>query len=108
MTTKQTRGAAFRESISREFAELDGAQAVLVERVAAVLDRLEASEAIIAADGLTVSGGNGQLVAHPLIASTRQDSVALGKLLDVLLPSDKRAETQSEKAARAARARWHK
>ena len=73
-------------------------------RIRGELEGLEPSE-------LTVTGGNGQLIEHPLLSSQRRHSETLCRLLDTMqLPNaDDQAETmRTRKARAAAEARWKK
>ena len=101
-----TAGERFRDSISTDFEAPDAAETVLLDRVCALLDQIETMEARVTADGPTVVGGNGQLCAHPLLASIRQHSEVVGRLVGRLGVED---ESQGMRSARrAANARWSK
>jgi hypothetical protein len=98
-------GSDFRDRVAAEFEDPDIAQAVLIDQVVRLLDELETMEGTLATDGLTTTGGNGPLTAHPLVAASRQHRVAVGQLIAKLgIDADESRGTRA--ARRAANARW--
>ena len=79
----QARGAAIWESI---MADLDGEayDVALVLELCRIADTLEGLAAVVARDGLTVSGSAGQTVIHPAVAEARQQQAAFARLLTQL------------------------
>lgn len=108
MTKEITAGARFRGAYEEQY-EPDGlGDQALIDRVCALLDRIEHHEARIEADGSLVTGSTGQQVAHPLLAVVRADETLLAKLLKELrLSLDPKPENiHSTRARAAAEARW--
>ena len=102
-----TRGEAFKAEILETMAPDDRAALELLDQVAATMDELGEMERDVRERGTTISGARGQVVAHPNLASIVRHRKLLSDLLGALF-GDPRAETQTEKARRAARVRWGK
>ncbi len=105
MAKQQSAGDRFRASLAADFEPPDAVQSVVLDQMVRILDEVEIMEGILDKDGLTTTGGNGQVTAHPLVAASRQHAIALARLASQLGMNE---ETQgTRQARRAARARWH-
>ena len=101
--TAVARVRALRDSLppSHEWTERDSAILALAERQAADIDRLEKD---IAKNGVRVDG-RGASVLNKALGEVRQARVALGRLLGLVdIPGE--ASTSSQRARKAAEARW--
>lgn len=87
-------------------------EVTVLEQAARVADVIAKLDAALVNAPLTVLGSAGQLREHPLLAEARQQRVLLARLLVQLkLPeadevTSRRAAERSDKARKAARARW--
>lgn len=97
-------GSDFRDRVEAGFEDIDAAQQVVIDQVVRMLDELETMESTLETDGLTCTGGNGQLAAHPLVAASRQHRVAIGQLVGKLGIEPESPGTHA--ARKAANARW--
>ena len=77
---------------------------ILTAAVEQTMAELEALEAAVEREGVTIPGARGNIVAHPALAAIARHRTMLAKLLAEL----EHPETQSQKAVRAARERWEK
>jgi hypothetical protein len=87
----------------------------ILEQAAKVADRIAELEAAMAGEPLTVLGSARQLTIHPLIAEVRAQRGLLASLLKALTLPDgddddehQAALTRSQRARKAANARWNK
>jgi hypothetical protein len=103
----KSRGQAFKDEILETMAPDDRAALELLDQVASTMDELAEMEADVRARGTTIPGARGQVVAHPNLTSVVRHRKLLSDLLGALF-GDPGAETQTEKARRAARARWQR
>lgn len=75
-------------------------------------DVVEGLESLVAVDGYMAIGSKGQTIVHPALSEARQGRVVLGRLIAQLaLPADAAdvpASVRSERARRAADARWRR
>jgi phage terminase small subunit len=89
----------------------DAGERVVLEQIARLTDTLADLDAAVKRDGVTVKGSRGQTVIHPGVAEARQHRVAIRQLLralDLDVSDDGGvSRPASERASRAARARWH-
>ncbi|MFC4244366.1 hypothetical protein ACFOYW_13380 [Gryllotalpicola reticulitermitis] len=83
-----TRGALFRAHIAATYSgEPTPTQAVLIDRAASLLDRIEAIERSVAANGVMAVGSRGQARSNgALIALAEAERVLLATLKDLALP----------------------
>jgi hypothetical protein len=104
MARKQTAGERFKASLGKDFEPPDGVQQIVLDQLVRLLDEVEEMQAILDRDGLTATGGNQQVVVHPLVAASRQHAIAVSRLASQLGLGE---ETKGTRAARhAANARW--
>ncbi len=103
------RGRRFWQATMRTY-DLSGPEQELLAEVCRLLDELDALQAVVDADGLTVTGSTGQVRVHPALNELRQHRLAVGRLLGQLeLPDEDEQSVPSPaslRAAKAARARW--
>jgi len=83
----------------------------LLTEAARTVDRCEVLETALRDQPLTTAGSRGQVVAHPLAAELRSERQLLSRLLAQLAIPELEGEvwdglSASERARRAARARW--
>ena len=81
----------------------------ILDRAAALADTIAALEAVVARDGLMITGSTGQLRLHPAVVEWRQSQVAMLRMLDSLaLPQATRVirSARNERKSRNAHARW--
>ena len=91
--------------------ELDARELELLGQAAIVADRLQALDEAVRRDGTAIKGSRGQTVVHPAVAESRQQRLALVRLLgaiEVVDPAEARrsATPAQARARRAADARW--
>lgn len=104
------RGEAFWRATMGHFELTDAEMATLFE-ACRTLDALDELAAVVARDGLMVTGSTGQPVVHPAVAEARQQRVTLARLLRALALPDVEEEPRSpaaysERARYAAQSRW--
>ena len=99
-----TAGEAFRQRYSEVFEPEHVGDELVLDRIVATLDRIEAMEARIEAEGFTTVGGNRQLVVHPLVSAIRSDTEAVAKLVRQLQLEPEGIATM--RARKAANVRW--
>lgn len=102
------RGSAFWRDITGTYDLLRHEQELLAE-CCRCLDQIDALQAAIAADGVTVRGSEGQPRTHPALDRINSTRALLGRLLGQLaLPDEDDVEQtpQQRKASKAARTRW--
>jgi hypothetical protein len=113
-TTRMTgrfgpRGRAFHAAILAGF-DLSGAELELLAEVCRSLDEIDALNAAVLRDGVTVEGSTGQTRVHPALGEVRQHRLALARLLGLLALPDEQGVTVtagvSARAKAAAQARW--
>lgn len=89
---------------------LDPAETVLLVEACKTLDRIDAMEAELSRDGLTVAGGRGQLPRpHPLLPELRETQKLASRLVAELalpLPGEQVGRRRSPQQKAAAGARW--
>jgi len=90
---------------------LDARELHLLARACRTADELEALQAVVDRDGVTVAGSRGQVIAHPALAEARQLRLVQLRLLSALEMVDpqaaKRSATPAQaRARRAAEVRW--
>jgi hypothetical protein len=108
-----TRGRKLWRAVHADF-EPDLAEHELLVECCRALDKCEALAAALADAPLTPKGSRGQVVAHPLLAELRSERLLLSRLLAQLAipgledddPDEWDGLTASERARKAARARW--
>ena len=88
-------------------------EVVVLTQACRLLDQAEALQAAIDHDGVTVTGSRGQIRPHPALAELRGTRAEVARLLGRLkLPDPQPAAAgsslTSERARKAARARWSK
>jgi hypothetical protein len=83
--------------------ELD-ARATLMTQAANTLLEIELLETDVAERGVSIAGARGNWVSNPSLAALARHRLVLAKILQTL----EAPESNSEKAKRAARARWEK
>lgn len=99
---RKTAGDKFREELVADF-ELEGpGDAVLLDQVCATLNLLERMNAQVAADGDTITGARGQVIAHPLLKEIARHDQVVTRLIRMLCPAN---PVPSMKSA-AGRAAW--
>jgi hypothetical protein len=112
----QSRGRRLWRRIAALY-DLDANDAELLTEACRVIDNCERLDAALRDQPLTTKGSRGQVVAHPLRADLRSERTLAAKLLAQLaLPDDEEENpvtdwsklTSSQRARRAARARWDK
>ena len=90
--------------------ELTSSELLLLEEVCRTLDRLDALNAAVVREGVTVEGSAGQRRAHPALIELRQGQITLGRLLSQLALPDETGEAlpslTEARARRAAESRW--
>ena len=78
-------GKALAESILADLAaaglEPDAREVAALQSAGLLRDREVELEAVIAADGLTITSATGFLLVHPAVAERRHTSVALARIL---------------------------
>lgn len=104
------RGGAFWAHATETF-ELDRHEQELLVQVCRLLDRADALQAVIVAEGPMVTTARGETRAHPAVVEERQVSLALGRLLaqlEIPASGDEPGlrSPRSARAAKAARVRW--
>jgi len=83
----QTAGKRLWQSVVTEY-DLDVHEEALLLQASRVLDRLDSMATELASAPLTVENQRGDLVPHPLLTESRQQSLALSRLLaSMRLPS---------------------
>ena len=78
-------------------------RAALYEAFERTREELAFLEAAVRVDGPTIKGARGNVVAHPALAAIARHRKTLADLVKALDPN---AESTSDKARRAAKARW--
>jgi hypothetical protein len=100
----QSAGQKFRASLAADFQEPDSIQSIVLDQMVRLLDEVETMQAILDKDGMTTTGGNGQVSAHPMLAASRQHAISIARLASQLGLGQ---ETKGTRQARlAANARW--
>lgn len=100
------RGKAFWKEMQSEI-EFDGPQTQVLWEACRTLDRLEALDDVIAAEGVTARGSTGQVVVHPAVSEARQLQVVLTRLVTALnlpLSEDEERAAQAWRNERAKKA----
>lgn len=101
-------GRALWRDVNAEFGLSPHESAILVQ-VCRVVDRLDAIEAELAGEPLTVKGSTGQPRAHPLLAEQRMQCrvlESLSRALSIPLPGEDVGRRRSPTAREAALQRW--
>ena len=108
-------GKALVESILADLAtaglEPDAREVAALQSAGLLRDREVELEAVIAADGLTITSATGFLRVHPAVAERRQTSVALARILSAVALANTTSDSGKTKSARhqrAAASRWAK
>ncbi|MCV7309867.1 P27 family phage terminase small subunit [Mycobacterium paraffinicum] len=105
----KTRGKALFRKVVGVYV-LDPAETVLLVEACKTLDRIDAMEAELTRDGLTVAGGRGQLPRpHPLLSELRETQKLASRLVAELalpLPGEQIGRRRSPQAKAAADTRW--
>jgi hypothetical protein len=97
-----TAGKSLWKSVTDEF-ELDKHESLLLIQACRTADRLDSMATELATSPLTLTNFRGDEVAHPLLTESRQQSLALSRLLASLrLPSGDEARPQRRGASRGA------
>jgi hypothetical protein len=104
---RRTRGEQFRADVLAAYDLDDLAAEHLLDALVHTIDELALLEAAVRSEGVLLDGARGQKIANPALSAITKHRVLLAKLLAELFPAEDR-ETTSQKAARAARARWTK
>lgn len=89
--------------------ELSPTEFVLLARACRTVDLLDAIDAALADDGVTVEGSVGQVCAHPLLASKALQEATLDTLIRAMalpLPDQAEGQRRSPAAMEAAQQRW--
>lgn len=93
------RGAALWTSIADVF-DLDEHERTLLLEAARVADRLDALDAVIATEGVTVTTPQG-VKAHPALTEARQQGIVLSRLVSTLrIPDEDDVRPQRRGASR--------
>lgn len=103
-------GRSLYKTILAEY-ELDDRETRILVLACRQADALDALEAAVKDDGITVLGAAGQTRLHPAVVEARQGRIALARLLGQLsLPpaDDIPATARGQQARKAARARWNR
>ena len=101
-----TRGRRFWRSTTKDF-EPSSSEFELVVEVCRFLDEIEALEAGVREQGVTVEGSRGQPRPHPALGELRQHRLALGRLLAQLdFPDEVLDSPATSRARKAAETRW--
>jgi hypothetical protein len=103
---RQSRGARLRKEIDAEYDIQGVAAETLVDAICDTADELEAFEQALASEGPLITGARGQKVANPAVAGIVRHRALLARLLQQAFPQEH--ETTTERAKRAAKARWQK
>ena len=105
------RGGKFWATISATY-ELSDSELELLVETCRLLDEIDALDAAVRVDGVTVLGSAGQVRVHPAVAEARSHRLALARLLAQLaLPNEDGAVIPTGTALRARKAaqtRWAK
>jgi phage terminase small subunit len=111
-----SRGRRLWASILGQY-ELADAECVVLGEFCRCVDRIDALEAVVAADGMCVPGSTGQTRVHPAVGEARLQRVTLAQLAKALrLPEEPDLaapdrpggfSTARESARAAANRRWH-
>lgn len=81
---------------------LDGREAALLGLAAQQADALAELEALVAAEGLTTTGSQGQVVVHPGVGEARQARLAIDRLIGRLaLPQPQKAGAETAQSQHA-------
>ena len=91
--------------------ELTGHERVLLEQACGQFDVAADVDAEVEARGLVVTGSRGQPVLHPAVTEARMARLAAGRLLGQVKMPDADGDSASaatDRARRAAQARWSK
>lgn len=118
-TTKAQRAPAGLKARGRRFwretlavYELTDSELSLLTEVCRTMDNLDALADVIATDGATTVGSQGQTVVHPALTEARGQRLVLHRLLAALALPDEDGSVLSSAtrtaAEQAARARWHR
>lgn len=83
----QARGRRFWKDTLEAYELTDGELSLLAE-VCRTMDTLDELARIVAAEGATTTGSQGQKVVHPAVAEARQQRLALHRLLAALALPD--------------------
>lgn len=108
---ERTPGEALVDALVAEMAEVgvepDAKEKSLLEAAKQLVDRLDALERIIAADGEMVTSPTGHVKLHPAVSEHRQLAATLPKVLVGIVVGDSLSGVGKNPAkVRAAQARW--
>ena len=82
------RGRAYWGTITEKY-EMTISETELLREVCRTLDNLDALAAVVAADGATTTGSQGQIVVHPALTEARGQRLVLHRLIAALaLPAE--------------------
>ncbi|GGH44955.1 P27 family phage terminase small subunit [Microbacterium album] len=106
------RGRALWRELVKKY-EFDEHETPVLLEACRSLDRIDALEDVIEADGLMITGSTGQQVLHPAVAELRQQQATVARLLTQLnLEAAEGAVAMSRQistaAQAAAKARWER
>jgi hypothetical protein len=101
-------GRGLWREVNAEFG-LAAHEAAILVQCCRIIDRLDAIEAELAGQPLTVAGSTGQPRAHPLLAEWRHQArvlESLSRALSIPLPTEEVGRRRSPSAREAALQRW--
>src|SRR5947207_3200946 len=107
-------GRAFWRAVVKVYEGLEPQERELLTQACSVLDVIAELEATVKADGVMLTGSQGQPVLNPAIGEARLQRAELRRLLDQLgLPGEEDSEAvpsspASRQARKAAMARWNR
>lgn len=108
MASQASAGRALVDRIKSDLAaqglEPDSKDTELLAVASDIVDRIAVLEKAIAADGLSVTLGDGRILLHPAICEVRQQHIILVKTLN-LIETEPRT-TKDPKKVRAAQQMW--
>jgi hypothetical protein len=107
VTPRRTKGEAFRADVLRDYDMDDLPASHLLDALCNTIDELVLLEQSVRKEGVLLKGARGQKISNPSLAALAKHRALLAKLIGDLFPAAD-AETMTQKAARAARARWHR
>lgn len=89
-----------------EYPDLTSAQQAALWQAASLESAADHLDAVAQAAGYVSEGSMGQVVIHPAVPEARQARATAGQILQRLAASARSQMTPSDRARRAARARW--
>ncbi len=99
------RGRRFWVAVVTEY-EISPAELEILAEACRSLDTIDALQAAVDSDGVTVPGSTGQTRIHPAVGEIRQLRLAVARLLQVIgLPAEE-PKPATARAERAAHRRW--